>query len=102
TRLVAQVVAAVIGAAFVIGLNVAAILSFGTLSRATLLQSQAVLALLPDTGSRGWWPACAALGEVSALAGVLAASVVFLAAAIVVVAPRFGEYATTAVSAGNA
>ena len=33
TRLVAQVVAAVIGAAFVIGLQVAAILSYGTMSR---------------------------------------------------------------------
>ena len=33
TRLVAQVVAAVIGAAFVIGLQVAAILSYGTISR---------------------------------------------------------------------
>ena len=33
TRLVAQIVAAVIGAAFVIGLQVAAILSYGTLSR---------------------------------------------------------------------
>ena len=33
TRLVAQILAAVIGAAFVIGLQVAAILSYGTLSR---------------------------------------------------------------------
>ena len=33
TRLIAQIVAAVIGAAFVIGLQVAAILSYGTLSR---------------------------------------------------------------------
>ena len=36
TRLVAQIVAAVIGAAFVIGLQVAAILSYGTLSQATV------------------------------------------------------------------
>ena len=40
TRLVAQVVAAVIGAAFVIGLQVAAILSYGTLSRGDLLRSE--------------------------------------------------------------
>ena len=43
TRLVAQVVAAVIGAAFVIGLQVAAILSYGTISRVSVLQSSAVL-----------------------------------------------------------
>ena len=39
TRLIAQIVAAVIGAAFVIGLQVAAILSYGTLSRIAVLQS---------------------------------------------------------------
>src|SRR5271155_2136405 len=39
TRLVAQVLAAVIGAAFVIGLQVAAILSYGTMSQASVLQS---------------------------------------------------------------
>ena len=48
TRLVAQVVAAVIGAAFVIGLQVAAILSYGTISRVSVLQSSAVLAHAPD------------------------------------------------------
>ena len=38
TRLVAQIVAAVIGAVFVIGLQVAAILSYGTLSRIAFLR----------------------------------------------------------------
>ena len=42
TRLVAQIVAAVIGAAFVISLQVAAILSYGTLSRGDVLRSDAV------------------------------------------------------------
>ena len=50
TRLVAQVVAAVIGAAFVIGLQVAAILSYGTISRVAVLQSQSVLAHAPGLG----------------------------------------------------
>jgi ABC-2 type transport system permease protein len=39
TRLIAQIVAAVIGAAFVIGLQAAAILSYGSLSRFAALQS---------------------------------------------------------------
>ena len=54
TRLVAQIVAAVIGAAFVIGLQVAAILSYGTMSRIDFLQSDAVLARAPDAGSIVW------------------------------------------------
>ena len=102
TRLIAQVVAAVIGAAFVIGLQVAAILSYGTLSRVSVLQSQALLALMPGTGSIVWWPARAALGDGWALIGVLALSFAFLAAAIAAVAPRFGEYAITAAGVGAA
>jgi len=100
TRLIAQVVAAVIGAAFVIGLQVAAILSYGTLSRSDVLQSDAVAALTPDVGSVVWWPARAVLGDAWALLGVIAASLILLAAVIAAVSPRFGEYAVTA--AGSA
>jgi ABC-2 type transport system permease protein len=101
TRLVAQVVAAVIGAAFVIGLQVAAILSYGTLSRVSVLQSQALLAVAPGIGSVVWWPARAALGDVTALAGVLAFGGLALAVAIILVAPRFGEYALAAAGVGR-
>ena len=96
TRFVAQVVAAVIGAAFVIGLQVAAIMSYGTLSRASVVESQAVVAHVPGLDSFVWWPARAALGDGFALAGVLASSLALLAAVIALVAPRFGEYAVTA------
>jgi ABC-2 type transport system permease protein len=102
TRFVAQVVAAVIGGAFVIGLQVAAILSYGTISRVSILQSQAVLALAPDPASMIWWPARAALGDGMALAGLIGVSFALLAAAIVVVAPRFGEYAVSAAGVGGA
>ena len=74
TRLVAQIVAAVIGAAFVIGLQVAAILSYGSLSRTDVLASDAFVALAPDVGSVVCWPARAVLGDVAALAGVLGAA----------------------------
>jgi ABC-2 type transport system permease protein len=99
TRLVAQVVAAVIGAAFVIGLQVAAILSYGTISRISVLQSSAVLAHAPGLGSIAWWPARAAMGDWLALIGVLAVSFALLIAAIALVSPRFGEYATAAAGA---
>jgi ABC-2 type transport system permease protein len=99
TRLVAQVVAAVIGAAFVIGLQVAAILSYGTISRVSVLQSSAVLTHAPDFGSIVWWPARAAMGDWISLIGVLAVSFALLVAAIALVSPRFGEYATAAAGA---
>jgi ABC-2 type transport system permease protein len=101
TRLAAQIVAAVIGAAFVIGLQVAAILSLGTMSRIAVLQSATVLAHAPEPGSILWWPARAALGDGTALFGVLAGSFLLLGAAIAFVAPRFGEYAVAAAGAGD-
>jgi ABC-2 type transport system permease protein len=100
TRLTAQVLAAIIGASFVIGLQVAAILSYGTLSRADVLQSQTLEALAPDLTSAFWWPARAVLGDIPALAAVLAASFVLLAAVIALVAPRFSDYAIAASGAG--
>ncbi len=100
TRLLAQVVAAVIGAAFVIGLQIAAILSFGTLSRTSVLQSEATVARAPDIASFIWWPARAAMGDVWALVLVLVLSFILLAVAITLVAPRFGEIALTAASTG--
>jgi ABC-2 type transport system permease protein len=101
TRFVAQVVAAVIGAAFVIGLQVAAILSYGTMSRVAVLRSDSLLARAPDPGSLVWWPARAAFGDPLALAVVLVASLMLLAAAIVFVAPRFGDYVLAAAGADN-
>ena len=101
TRLVAQILAAVIGAAFVIGLQVAAILSYGTLSRSDVLQSDVVLAITPGVDSIFWWPARAALGEGQALVAVLASSFILLAAAIALIAPRFGDYAIAASAVAN-
>jgi ABC-2 type transport system permease protein len=102
TRLIAQIVAAVIGAAFVIGLQVAAILSYNNLSRTAILQSDPVVALAPDTGSVVWWPARAMLGDPTALAAVLGASLLLLGAAIVVFSPRFARHAIAAAGISQA
>jgi hypothetical protein len=99
TRLVAQVVAAAVGAVFVIGVQVAAILSYGTPSRGDALRSPAVLALAPDVGSVAWWPARAVLGDGAALAALLLAGAVLLAGAIAIVAPRFADYTMAAAGA---
>jgi len=91
TRLVAQIMAAVIGATFVIGLQLAAIQSYGSLSRTDFLQSSAFVAGAPDTGSLVYWPALAATGDLTALAAVLAAGLLMLGSAIVLFAPRFAD-----------
>jgi ABC-2 type transport system permease protein len=91
TRLVAQVMAAVIGAACVIGLQLAAIWSLGSLSRTDVLVSSALVAFAPESGSILYWPARAAVGDLTALAGVLGFSTLLLGAAIALFAPRFGD-----------
>src|ERR1700744_6443941 len=78
TRLMAQILAAVIGAGFVIALQIAAILSYGTLSRFAVLTSDAAAAFAPDAASMIWWPARAALGDMEPLLLLLSASLVLL------------------------
>lgn len=99
TRLVAQIFAAITGAGFVIGLQIAAILSFGTLSRFAVLTSDAVAALLPDAGSIVWLPALAITGDGHALWCLLGGSVILLGVTIASFAPRFGDYITGAAPA---
>jgi ABC-2 type transport system permease protein len=101
TRLVAQIVAAVIGALFVIVLQAAAIMSYGSLSRFAILESDAVVAHAPEADSLVWWPARAMLGDPAAMSVVLAVSLVLLALAVVMFAPRFGEHAVAAAGASN-
>lgn len=96
TRLIAQIVAAVIGAAFVIGLQIAAIMSYGKLSRLEFLRSEALISMTPDTGSIVWWPARAMMGDQMALIVVCTVSLLLLAAAVAIFSPRFGDHAVAA------
>jgi ABC-2 type transport system permease protein len=101
TRLIAQIVAAVIGAAFVIGLQVAAIFSSGSISRFAALQSDWMLAHAPDAGSAFWWPARAVLGDPAALAAVVAFSFALLGVSIAGFSGRFGDHALAAAGVSN-
>jgi ABC-2 type transport system permease protein len=102
TRLCAQIVAAVIGASFVIGVQLAAILSYGTPSRFAFLQSEAVTRYAPDSGSTLWLPARAILGDRLALVIVFSIGAIILAATVCIFAPRFGQLAlATASVSGN-
>jgi ABC-2 type transport system permease protein len=101
TRLIAQIVAAVIGAAFVISLQVVAIVSSGSLSRFSALQSHWVLTHAPALGAPFWWPARAVLGDPVALAVVMGLSAALLAGAIALFSRRFGDRALAAAGVSN-
>jgi ABC-2 type transport system permease protein len=96
TRIVAQVAAAVIGAAFAIGLQVSAIMVYGGVSRAVFAASPAMLLHLPAATSLLWLPARALLGDLPSLAVVVGAAVGLLALTATVFAPRLGEHSLAA------
>ncbi len=102
TRLIAQIVAAVIGAAFVIGLQIAAILSYGTFSRLAVLESDVFLRFMPGPDSLVWWPARAALGDLHALAALLALAALTMTLTVAVFSGRFGEHVIAASSMAQA
>ena len=96
TRLAAQIIAAIIGAGFVIALQIAAILSYGTLSRFAVLTSEAATAFAPGLDSIFWWPARAALGDKQPLAVLLAGGLVLLGGVMAMLSPRFADTARRA------
>lgn len=98
TRLAAQILAAIIGAGFVIALQVAAILSYGTLSRFAVLTSDAAAAYAPDFDSPLWWPARAAIGDGEMLSLLLAGSLVLLGGVMAILSPKFADTVVNASS----
>lgn len=102
TRLAAQIAAALVGGIFVIGLQIAAMFSSGTLSRMAFLRSSYVLAHAPGPGSPIWWPARAALGDWGSLAWVLGGSLLVFLAIVARYAPRFAGYVLAASSVSHA
>jgi ABC-2 type transport system permease protein len=98
TRLVAQILAAVIGAGFVIALQVAAILSTGTLSRFAVLTSDAASAFTPNLDSPIWWPARATIGDGEMLSLLLAAGLVLLGGVMAIFSPKFADTAVRVAS----
>ena len=91
TRLAAQILAAIIGAGFVIALQIAAILSYNTLSRFAVLTSDVAEAFAPDIESVVWWPAHAALGDGEALLLLLAGGFVLLGAVMAIFSRGFAD-----------
>lgn len=79
TRIIAQITAAVVGASFLIGIQIVAILSYGTMSRFEIVSEARVLANLPDGASWLWLPARAVVGEPLPLALALCIAMLFFA-----------------------
>ncbi len=102
TRLVAQIVSAVIGAGFVIALQIAAILSYGTLSRFAVLTSDAAAAYAPDVDSPLWWPARAAIGDGEVLSWLIAGGLLLLGAVMAMFSPRFADTAVRVAATARA
>ena len=96
TRLIAQIVAAVIGAGFIIGIQAAAILSYGTLNRFAVLQSSDLVTRAPDLSNPLWVPARAAMGDLGDLAIVLVIGLGALALAVILSAASFSRHAVAA------
>ena len=91
TRLVSQIIAAVVGAGFIIGIQLAAIASLGSISRIEFFTSDMVTQSVPDLDSWLWIPARAVLGDLNALVLVLFGSFAILGGTILAFAKSFGE-----------
>lgn len=102
TRLIAQIIAGVVGAGFVIGIQAAAILAYGNMSRFLILQSAELVTAAPDPSSPLWWPARAAMGDLVALAVVALLGFGSLASVILVTSSSFGRLAIAAVGVSKA
>lgn len=103
TRLISQIVAGVVGAGFVIGIQAVAILSYGNMNRFEVIDSPEFIAAAPGLDSVVWLPARAAMGDLPALA-ILAAFCFGLLALVISVSSRsFAKHAVAAagVSAGR-
>jgi len=101
TRLMAQIAAAVIGAAFLIGLQVVAIISYGSMSRFSLFNAEFIAANAPASDSAIWLPAQAATGEVGPLLALVAASILFFIGAAYTGAVQFRRIVVAALGASE-
>ncbi len=101
TRLIAQIIAAIVGAGFIIGIQAMAILWLGNLSRFEILRSTWLVERAPNVHHWAWLPARAAMGQWSALVLFCALAIALLAAVTVHASPGFGRIALTACATGK-
>lgn len=102
TRLIAQILAAIVGAGFVIGIQAVAILSFDSYSRFALFGSPDFIAGLPDPGNALWLPARAIMGDAGAATAVILTCLAALVLAMLAFSSSYGRLAISAAASGQA
>lgn len=98
TRFAAQVASAIVGSAFIIGVQAVAILSIGTLSPQAFFNSDVLLSRMPPPDSALWIPARAVLGDGSDLVITVLAAAAILVVPMVLLSGRLGGYAVATAS----
>ncbi len=102
TRLIAQIIAGIVGAGFVIGIQAIAILHFGNMSsRFAVFSDPQFVAAMPAIDSLVWLPARAALGDWPALVGFALFGFAALGATIAFAASGYGRTAIAAAGASH-
>jgi ABC-2 type transport system permease protein len=103
TRFASQVASAIVGSAFIIGIQAVAIVSIGTISPRALFDSDLVLTRMPEADSALWIPARALLGSGPDLAITILTAAAILIVPMVLLSGRLGGYAiaTASVSHGG-
>lgn len=96
TRMSAQIVAAIVGAAFLIGLQIVAIMTHGSLSRMSLFDPAFLASNAPRPSSGWWFLAHAAGGNLLDLAALLSVSILVFALAAWIGASEFRRVVTEA------
>ncbi len=91
TRLISQIISAIVGAGFVISLQAAAIVFGKGISRLELFTSADTIELAPDLGSWIWLPAQAVMGNVWPLLSLIAASGLCLVLVVAYSTRRFAD-----------
>jgi ABC-2 type transport system permease protein len=96
TRLIAQIVAGIVGAGFVIGVQAVAILSFGSMDRMQVFASPSFVAAAPALDSWVWVATRAAMGSLSDLAIIVLASGLAFSAVVAMSSRSFARHAIAA------
>ena len=98
TRFAAQVASAIVGSAFIIGVQAVAILSIGTLSPRDFFDSDLVLSRMPPPDSVLWIPARAVLGSGVDLVITVVVAAMILVVPMILISGRLVGYAVATAS----
>lgn len=102
TRAIAQILAAIVGAALIVGIQIAVIMRTGTTSSVGGTLSTMFSTSVPNPASWVWIPARAALGDISSITMLFAVAAFAFASTMLIAAPGFAKQALAARSNGEA